>query len=161
MSAPNAGSTLGTMFPASIDRTFRGPVAALWLFGAVVAMRTAIAAGTVLNGRTAAQSADGIPLDRFGADGAAAVVALFALWGLAQLALSALGVLALVRYRSMVPLLFALFLVEHLARRVLLFVQPIARGGTPPGLYINLGLLAVTILGLVLSLRRRPAATAG
>lgn len=156
-----AGSLLDSLLPTSIDNTFRGPAAALWIFGAVVVAKTAIALGTLLNGRNAAQSADGIPLDRFGADGAAAVVALFALWGLAQLALGALGVLALTRYRAMIPLLFALFFVEHAARRLLLLVKPIARGGTPPGLYINLLLLALMGVGLVLSLWRRAEVPAG
>jgi hypothetical protein len=34
-------------------------------------------------------------------------------------------------------------------------VQPIVRTGTPPGLYINLALLGVMVVGLALSLWRR------
>ena len=109
--------------------------------------------GTMLNGRNAAQSADGIPLDTFGTAGAEAVVTLFAVWGLAQLVWTVFGVLALTRYRAMIPLMFVLLLVEHLARRLIFFVEPIARVGTPPGLFINLGLVALMIVGLVLSLR--------
>ena len=102
-----------------------------------------------------AQSADSISLDTFGASGVEAVVALFATWGLAQLVFSVLGVLVLIRYRAMIPFMFVLFLLEHLARRWILLVKPIARTGTPPGIYINLVLLALMIVGLVLSLWRR------
>ena len=112
-------------------------------------MKTAIALGTIFNGRTAAQTADGIPLDSFGVAGAAAVVSLFAIWGLAQFVISLIGVLALVRYRAMVPLMLALFLFEHVAKRVIFLVMPIPRDGTAPGLYINLALLAVTRLDSV------------
>jgi hypothetical protein len=146
---------LDRILPQRIDNTYRGHPLAVWLLVPVVLMKTGIALGTIFNGRAAAQSADGIPLDRFGADGAQAVVALFAIWGLAQLVFSVLGVLALTRYRAMIPSLFALLLVEHLARRLILLVKPIARTGTPPGLYINLALLAVMVVGLALSLWRR------
>ena len=146
---------MNQVLPQRLDNTYRGHPAALWLFVAVLVVKTGIALGTIFNGRAAAQSADGIPLDSFGANGAAAFVTLFALWGLAQLVIGGLGVLALVRYRAMIPLMFVLFLFEHAARRVILLVKPIAGPGIPPGLYINLVLLLVMIVGLALSLRSR------
>ncbi len=146
---------LNRIFPQRIDNTYRGHPLALWLLVPVVVMKTGIALGTIFNGRAAAQSADGIPLDSFGAGGAEAVVALFAIWGLSQLVFSVLGVLALTRYRAMVPFMFVLLLLEHLARKWVLLVKPIATTGTPPGLYINLGLLVLMIVGLALSLRSR------
>ena len=65
------------------------------------------------------------------------------------------GILALVRYRALIPFLFVLLLLEHLARKWILLVQPIVRTGTPPGAYINLVLLALMMVGLALSLWRR------
>jgi hypothetical protein len=49
--------------------------------------------------------------------------------------------------------MFSLLLLEHLGRKLILFFMPIARTGTPPGLLINLALVALMIVGLVLSLR--------
>jgi hypothetical protein len=146
---------LNLLLPRRIDNTFRGHALALWLFVPVVVFKTGIALGAIFNGRAAAQSADGIPLDTFGVTGAEAVVALFALWGLSQLAFTALGVLALTRYRAMIPLMFVLLLLEHLARRWILLVKPIIRTGTPPGSSINIVLLGLMIAGLALSLWRR------
>ncbi len=146
---------LHQILPKRIDNAYSGDRLALWLFIPVVAMKTAIALGTIFNGRVAAQSADGIPLERFGVAGADAVIALFAIWGLSQLVISALGVLALVRYRAMIPLMFALLLTEHAVRRWILMVKPIVRNGTPPGIYINGALLVLMAAGLILSLRRR------
>ncbi len=143
------------ILPQPIDNTYLGHPLAVWLLGAVVLVKTAIALGTLFNGRTAAQSADGIPLDSFGADGAQAVVALFAIWGLAHLVISLFGILALTRYRALIPFMFLLLLVEHLARKLVLWWKPIARTGTPPGLYINLALVALMIVGLALSLWKR------
>jgi hypothetical protein len=120
-----------------------------------VILKTGIALASIFNGRGAAQSADGIPLDSFGASGAEAVVALFAIWGLAQLVFSVLGVLAFIRYRAMIPFMFVLLLTEHLARKWILLVRPIARTGTPAGIYVNLVILVLTIVGLALALWRR------
>jgi hypothetical protein len=146
---------LDQLLPRRIDNSYRGHPLALWLFVPVVVVKTGIALGTIFNGRGAAQSADGIALDTFGEGGAQAVLALLAIWGLSQLVFSVLGLLALFRYRAMIPFIFVLLLLEHLLRRWILLVKPIARTGTPPGLYINLALIGLTIVGLALSLRWR------
>jgi len=65
-------------------------------------------------------------------------------------------VLALTRYRAMVPLMFVLILTEEPARRRILMVKPIATTGLHPGSYINLELVLMMIVGLALSLRSRP-----
>jgi len=143
------------LLPQRIDNAYRGHRLVLWLFGLVVFMKTSIGLGTLFNGRNAAVEADGIPLDTFTADGANAFVSLFAAWGLAQATIGALCVLVLVRYRALVPLMFAVLLFEHLARKLIFFVLPLVRTGDPPGFYINLALLAVMVVGIVLSLRDR------
>lgn len=145
------------VLPRTLDNDYRGTSIALWLIGLVLFVKLGIAFGTIFNGRQAAQSADGIPLDTFGAAGAQAVVALFAIWGIAQIALVSIGVLALARYRAMVPLMFLLLTLEHLARKASLMVLPISRAGSHPGAAINAGLLAAMVLGLALSLRQGTA----
>jgi len=144
------------ILPQSIDNTYRGQRLGLWLFVPVLVVKTGIALGTIFNGRQAAQSADGIPLETFGAGGAQAVVALFAIWGLSQLVIGVFGLLALVRYRAMVSFMFFLLLLEHLARKWILLAMPIARTGSAPGGYINLALLVLMVVGLALSLWSRP-----
>jgi hypothetical protein len=75
------------LLPQRIDNDYRGRRLALWILLVLLFLRTGIALGTIFNGRAAAQTADGIPLDTFGAAGAQAVLALFAMWGIAQLAI--------------------------------------------------------------------------
>jgi len=64
-----------------------------------------------------------------------------------------LCILVLARYRTVIPFMFALLLLEHLSRKLILHFLPIAETGTPPGSGVNLVLLAVMIVGLALSLR--------
>jgi hypothetical protein len=118
-------------------------------------MRVAMSVNSIFNGSDVASSADGIPLHTYTSAAAQTIVSLFALLGLSHLMICIVGIFALVRYRSMVPLMFALLLLEHLSRRLILKFLPIVRTGTPPGLYVNLALLAVMIVGLALSLRGR------
>ena len=139
--------------PQRVDNTYRGYKLALWLFALVVVMKVAMSLNSIFNGYMVASSADGIPLDTFPSAAARTVVALFAIWGLAHLMICLLCILVLARYRSMVPLMLALLLLEHLSRRLILQFLPIVRTGTPPGFYVNLGLLTLMIVGLALSLR--------
>jgi hypothetical protein len=60
-----------------------------------------------------------------------------------------------IRRSSLIPFMFALFLVQQLSRKLIFEFLPIARTGTPPGSAINLVILSVTIVGLALSLWRR------
>jgi len=146
---------LSRLLPKYADNAYRGYKAALWLLAVVLLMKAGISLGSIFNGREAAGSADGIPLDTFAPAGAQAVITLFALLGISNLMLCLLDALVLVRYRALVPLIFALFLLEHLCRKVALLILPIERTGAAPGSYLNLVILGVLIIGFALSLWRR------
>jgi hypothetical protein len=132
------------LIPRSFDNTYQGRGLALWLFGLVVLLRVVMSLNSIINSRTIAISADGIPLDTYPPAAAQTVVSLFSLLGLAGLVICLLCILALVRFRSMIPLMFLVLLLHFLA---------IARNGTPPGTYVNLTLFVLLAVGLVLSLQ--------
>ncbi len=140
------------LLPDRLDNRLPGRKIALWLFGVLVFLKAAIAGNSIFNGYTVATSADGIPLDTYAPDAAGAVVSFLAVWGLAQLVICVICGIALFRYRAMVPLLFAILLLEHLGRRLIFLLMPIARTGTQPASLINLALLTLMVAGLVLSL---------
>jgi len=153
---------LNLLFPERADNGYQGHKLAIWLFALLMLMRAAISLGSIFNGHEAAGSADGIPLGTYTPAGAQAVVALFAMLGLARLIGCLLGLLVLLRYRALIPVMFTLLLAEQLGRALINQLLPIARTGSPPGSAINLMLLALMIIGLVLTLRRRaPPAVLG
>jgi len=143
----------GRLFPQSVDNTYPGHKAALWLFGLVVAVRIIQSVNIIFNGYSVARNADGIPLDTFPPAAAQTVVALFALSALYRLILSLLCVLVLVRYRRAIPFMFAVLALNYLAAQLILRFLPLASTGTPPGPAVNLITLALVIAGLALSLR--------
>lgn len=146
---------LHELLPQRIDNEYRGHKLGLWLFGALVLLKGGIGIGTMFSGRSAAISTDGIPLDTFAPAGEQAFVSLLAAWGLSQLMLNLIGLLVLFRYRALVPLMFALLLFEHLARRMIFWVLPMPRAEHAPGYFINMVFVAVMVVGLILALRSR------
>lgn len=146
---------LARLFPQRLDADYRGSRFAPWLLALVVTVKSLQSVVSIFAGHYVAMSADGIPLDAYTPASAQTVVALFALLGIARLPFYALGVLALVRYRSAIPLMLALFALEYVGRSLALLYLPIARTGTAGGLVVNRVLFALMLIGLVLSLRRR------
>ena len=143
---------LAEILPRTADNSYRGHKLGLWIFGLLLLMSAVIGVNSIFNGRMVAASADGIPLSEFGPAGAQTVVSLFALLGLSRLFTSAIGVVVLVRYRALVPLMFGLLLVSHLIGRWIVAVVPIARAGAPPAGMVNNTFLALLVVGLALSL---------
>lgn len=143
------------LLPRPIDNTYQGRKVALWLFGLVVGVRTLQSLVVIFNGYSTAINADGIPLDTYPPAGAQAVVALFAQASLWRLTFCSVCVLVLARYRSAVPLMLAALMLNFLAAQLLFRFVPLPRTGAPPGPYVNLAQFALTVIGLVLSLRSR------
>jgi hypothetical protein len=140
------------LLPQSLDNEYRGSKLALWLFGLVVMIKSVQSLSIIFAGTYTAMGADGIPLDTFPPVVAQTVLALFAQQSLWRLTFCLLCLIALLLYRSAVPLMFALLVVNYLAAQVILRFIPLPRVGTPPGPVINLILFSLMIVGLVLSM---------
>ncbi len=146
---------LRRIFPECFDNRFRGNRLALWLFYPITLLNVVISLVAIFSKDSGAQTADGIPLNTYDPAGAAAVIGVAAFLGMASLLLCALFVLALVRYRSMIPLLYVLLVVNFVCHKGIGWMKPIARDGTHAGSVFSLCLIVVTALGLVLSLGGR------
>ena len=144
---------LARLFPRQFDNRYDGWRTALWVLGLLLFMRLAMSVNSIFNTEQVAAGADKFPLASYGADGARAVLMLFALHAVAELMLALVGVLALVRYRTMVPFVFLLLGAEHVARRFIVQGYAIERSAPTTGAYvINYGVLALLAIGLALSL---------
>jgi hypothetical protein len=150
------------LFPKVLDNHYQGQKLALWLLGLLVLVKAAMGLNSIFNGYHVATDADGIPLYSFTPAGARAVVAFLSVWGLEILLLSLLSLLALVRYRAMVPLMFLVLLMEQAGRKAtfaaLPIAKPVAAAGPPPAFSINLVICILLVVGIVLSLWPRKQA---
>lgn len=152
---------LGRLFPKQFDNDYRGYWIAVWIFVPVVALRFVMGFNSIAFTRSTATNADGFPLDSYGAPAADAVLTLFALLGLSLVLPSLLGILALIRYRTMIPLLYLFLLADELGHKAINFVHPATQTGAPDSPAASLvvfGVLTLTVLGFALSLLKRPGA---
>lgn len=147
-------ATLNHLLPQRLDNTYRGSKLGLWVFALVVAFRAAQMEGVLVNGASILKDGHGIPLDTFTPADVKTLAAIYALSGLCRLVLLLLCALVLARYRSAIPLMFALLVLDLVAGQVvLLHFVPIVR--VPTASIVDLVLLAVAIIDLALSLWRR------
>lgn len=143
---------LARLFPPRLDNEFPDNRIALWAFHGLTLVTLWRSLHHVLATDGGAQTIATIPLDRYDPAASATIIAMFALWGLAQLITALVMLLACVRYRSIIPLLWLLVLVEYAGRWLVLHAKPIATIGTAPGAIGNQLLPFVALFMLVLSL---------
>lgn len=143
---------LDRLLPPAIDNVFNGRRAALWLLALLSLIKTAMAVNSIVNGPVVLTSADGVPLASYPPDASQTIVALFALWAVAQLGFVFVAAVALLRYRRATPLVFLLFTAEHVLRKLVLRFLPIVRDRGAPASSVNAVLLALMLIGLVVSL---------
>jgi hypothetical protein len=163
---------LGRIFPKQFDNDYRGHWLAIWIFVPVVLVKLIMGANVagldpLISNVDILKTSDGIPLDTFGPEAASLVVFLFASWALGLLLFSLLALLALIRYRAMIPLMFLVLSIEQIGRKGLLLINPIVRAvehphlravateGISTGALINWGLTAGLVIGFLLSLHQR------
>ena len=143
---------LGLLFPRAIDNRFRGQWLGYWLLAPVLILKFGIAIGSILTPGNA-NKADAIDLSTYSQAALRDAMTSTALLGLPHLAIALICLLAMIRYRAMIPLIYLWLALEFLGRRVILEVYPIERTpGPSSGSIINLGLIALLAFGLALSI---------
>ena len=142
--------------PAKIDNSIRGwklPVYVFALYAIVSTVRSFI---HLLSPDGGAGSIAGMDLTVAGADG---IIFAFALWGSSQLLMAIIQLLVVIRYRSLVPFMYVLLILETLLRELVGRMKPVTFAHTPPGAVSNQVIipLAVVMLGLTLWSALKPA----
>lgn len=140
---------IAILFPAKADNTVRGskwPFYILILTAIVWTIRSLIHIFSTDGG---AGSIAGMDLTGTGAN---EVIFAFALWGAEQLIYSLIQWIVIFRYRSLVPLMWAVQLLETLGRVLVGYLKPVTFSHTPPGVVGNYVFVILSILMLVLAL---------
>lgn len=140
------------IFPEKIDNHYRGKRIALWVFAAVTVVTIARSLVHIIAADGGAQSIATIPLDTFTAAGARTVVLMFAYWGISQLLMGLVYLLALLRYRAMIPLMYLLMVAEYALRLVVGRLKPIETARTAPGAVGNYVLIPLALVMFWLAL---------
>src|SRR5271165_4834116 len=109
----------GLLFPRLIDNRFRGRWLGYWLLATVLILKLGIALASILTPQRA-NAADAIDVSSYSEAALRDAATSTALLGLLHLCIGLFCLLAMVRYRAMVPLIYLWLIVENLGRRAVL-----------------------------------------
>ncbi|MFZ4663277.1 MAG: hypothetical protein ACOYNY_40095 [Caldilineaceae bacterium] len=140
---------LETLLPAQIDNTIGGTKIPFYIFALYTIVSTVRSCIHLLSPDGGAGSIAGMDLSVAGADG---IIFAFALWGSSQLLFAIIQLLVVIRYRSLIPLMWLMIMLEILLRELVGTMKPITFAHTPPGAIGNQIMLPLTALLLVWSL---------
>ncbi|NNL89611.1 MAG: hypothetical protein HKP25_11125 [Marinicaulis sp.] len=157
---------VGLLFPKIIDNTYRGQWLALVLFLPVLALKLMMGFNVAglnptLEVRDILQNVDGIPLDSFSPEAVSEILFMANAWGFSLFIICIIGVIALLRYRAMIPVAILLLTIEQVGRKAMSIAESGLRLGPEEltaGNIINWFLSAVLVLALILSVVRRRSA---
>lgn len=139
---------LELLFPATVDNTIRGWKLPVYVFALYSLVSTARSLIHLLAPDGGAGSIAGLDLTVAGANG---IVFAFALWGSSQLLFALIQLLVVIRYRALVPLMYAMLILEVLLRELVGRMRPVTFAHTPPGAIGNQVVLPLAVLMLALT----------
>ena len=149
-------SAIDALFPRTANNDYRGGRVPLYFFYALMAMTTFRSFVHFLKEDSGVNSIASIILFSGVPDPNRVVYMFSALWGSQQVIMVMVYVIVLVRYRNLIPLMWALMVVEVLFRLGVGLIHPLTPEyymRTPPGKLGNLPMLAIGFTMLVLAVR--------
>ncbi len=147
------------ILPPVIDNNYRGHRIALWFFYLITVVTVIRSCIHIFKSDGGAQSIATIPLEHFTNGGAEAVVFLFAYWGLSQLMFGLVQGVVVLKYKSMIPLMYVFLLFEYVARFGISLFKSIETTGQAPGGVINYVFPFLFVIMLFLSLKNKQVVT--
>ena len=138
------------LFPKQVDDNFQGYEIASTIFLLVAFVTIARSCIHILAPDGGAGSIAGINIL---VEGGSNIVSLFALWGLSQLLMGFVYSVVFFRYKSLIPFMYLLLLVEYSGRIVLGLLKPLIVSYLPPGAIGNYVMVPLACIMLVLSLK--------
>ena len=140
------------LLPNPVDNHFRGIEISQYAFLLITGATLVRSLIHVFAPDGGAQSIATIPLASYSAEAAATVILMFSLWGLSQLLMGIVYLGVYLKYKSLIPMMYVLMIVEYAMRIVIGQMKPIVTTGTAPGSIGNWIMVPVCAVLLTLSL---------
>lgn len=147
-------SLLETVIPENANNDFRGGAVPLYTFCVLIAITTFRSTVHFLKEDSGVNSIASIHLFPGDPDPNLVIHMFSSLWGSQQVIMVMVYVIVLIRFRNLIPLMFALMVVEVGLRFIAGSIHPLTEEfyvRTPPGKWGNLPMLVVSMLMVYLS----------
>ncbi len=145
-------STKINLLPNAVDNRFNGIKLAQYAFLMITLATIVRSLIHVFAPDGGAQSIATIPLDTYPAEAAATVIFMFSFWGLSQLLMGMVYLGVYLKYKSLIPMMYVLLILEYVMRIVIGQMKPIVTAGTAPGSVGSWIMVPVCIVLLLFSL---------
>ena len=141
---------LKMIFPEQIDNNFSGHIIAqhIFIFLTLLTLARSLVHMFFTDG-----GAGSIASFDISVQGGSNIVSIFYLWGLSQLIIGIIYILVILRYKSLIPLMYILFVFEYVGRLLVTYYKPLETLATPPGEVGNIIFVPLGLIMLYLSLR--------
>lgn len=143
---------LQRLFPKSADSTYSGLKIAYIFFVIIAIVSFARSLIHIFLSDGGANVIAGLDLSL----GSENIIFAFGLWGVSQVVYALIQLLVAFRYKSLIPLMYIILIIETLGRMMVGIIKPPILFHTPPGGYANWILLPLAIIMLILSLKQKP-----
>lgn len=144
------------LFPKNLDNQYNGLTIAKWAFAAMTILTISRSFTHIFLPDGGAQSIATIALSDFSTEASAVIIGIFSYWGWSQLLFGLFFVIVLWRYQSLIPLMWLFIFTEWVGRYLLeSFYKPIETVGTAPGAVGNIIFPIVSLVMLILALKRQ------
>jgi len=141
------------LLPKTIDNDYKGSKAPLYLFYLVIPYTIIRSLIHLFSPDGGAQSIATIPLHSFTKNASDTIIHLFAEWGLSQLLFGLLYIVVLIKYKSLIPLMYLFLIIEYSTRLFLGFYKPLDLERYAPGGIGNYFLVPLFIVMFILSIK--------
>ena len=139
------------VFPKQLDNSFRGNRIAVIVFALITVFTLARSCVHIFAPDGGASSIAGINTS---VEGGSNVISMFAFWGLAQLLMGLAYLAVFFRYKSLIPFMYMLIIIEYSGRVLIGMVKPLIVSHTPPGAIGDYILIPLAIMMLMLCCKR-------
>jgi len=139
------------VFPKQLDNSFRGNRIAVIVFALITVFTLARSCIHIFAPDGGASTIAGIYTS---VEGGSNVISMFAFWGLAQLLMGLVYLAVFFRFKSLIPFMYMLIIIEYSGRVLIGMVKPLIVSHTPPGAIGDYILIPLAIMMLMLCFKR-------
>lgn len=137
---------MNILLPEVADNKFKGNRIAYWVLWIYVFKSFFAGFVHMFASDGGAQSIGSVKLDSFTQGGADSVVTMFGLWGMEQFVIGLIVLVILWRYKSLIPLAWAIYAIEYSGRALShAFTPGLVTENTPPGVMVDTVLVPLAI----------------
>jgi hypothetical protein len=144
---------IDAILPEKITNEFKGHKLELYVFIGIVVLTLVRSCIHIFAPDGGAQSIAGFPLNTYPEAASSMIILIFSLWGASQLLMGLVYLVVLIRYKGLIPFMYALILIEYLSRFLLGVFKPALSTHTVPGGVLDYIMIPLAIVMLSLSIR--------